>query len=182
MNCKKCGVVLSISNCRESILNSGGPCRKCLAAAMASWASLNRERVRAGNRRSYKNNIESRRADRRLYSCTIGGRHNRLKVVLRADGVSKTDPLWSLNYYSELVRDQVCHYCFGALSQTGHGLDRTDNTKPHISHNVVPCCSFCNDRKSSVFLYDEMMLLAPALRMIRERREAADVDSSLSDL
>jgi hypothetical protein len=40
-----------------------------------------------------------------------------------------------------------CHYCGGALNETGIGLDRVDNDNGYKIDNVVPCCGTCNRAK-----------------------------------
>lgn len=54
--------------------------------------------------------------------------------------------LWTIPYeqWLLLVAPGTCHYCKGPLNETGHGLDRRDNTKGYEEHNVVPCCLSCN--------------------------------------
>jgi hypothetical protein len=54
----------------------------------------------------------------------------------------------------EITRDEwavvvadPCHYCGGALSPTGCGLDRKDPAGGYTLANVVPCCTGCNNRK-----------------------------------
>ena len=44
----------------------------------------------------------------------------------------------------EMIR-QPCHYCGGE----GFGIDRRDNRQGYIEDNVVPCCTNCNQMKSS---------------------------------
>lgn len=69
---------------------------------------------------------------------------------------------WSLNKEQvKKLTKQDCHYCGiepqQIISQTGcngpyiyNGLDRIDNSKGYIIDNVVPCCKFCNQAKSSM--------------------------------
>jgi hypothetical protein len=169
--CIHCSVDLTADNCSARIFQSGkGKCRKCLAIAQSLWISRNREHVILTQRQAYAKNIEKRRTSKRKNARTIRGRYNRLRCILRVDKILESDPLWNFNYYSEIIKDKCCHYCWGTLSPTGHGLDRMDNSRPHTADNVVPCCTFCNDRKGHLFSYDEMMLLAPALREIQKLR------------
>jgi hypothetical protein len=97
-------------------------------------------------------------------------KHFRLKEMLIKESVPKTDPLWKLDFYWELVKDRLCHYCLGSLSPLGHNLDRTNNDLGHVCYNVVPCCRTCNRIKGHDVSYDEMMIIAPALREIRRLR------------
>jgi len=100
-------------------------------------------------------------------SRSFKGRHNSLKHALRRDNTSSEDKLWSVNFYIALIQGELCHYCFGPLCVTGGGLDRIDNRIGHTCFNVVPCCRQCNRIKGNDISYEEMMLLAPALRLIR---------------
>ena len=95
------------------------------------------------------------------------GRHTHLKKCLRAEGIDKSDLIWSLNFYAALIQDNECHYCLGSLSPTGHALDRRDSSRGHEASNVVPCCWPCNSIKGKYWEYEHMMLLAPKLRSLR---------------
>lgn len=41
-----------------------------------------------------------------------------------------------------------CSYCGRAISTIG--IDRIDNSKGYISGNIIPCCSACNQAKSTL--------------------------------
>src|SRR5580692_11326126 len=72
------------------------------------------------------------RCKKKQLSCrTLKQRHKKVRRNLRAEKVSKLDPLWSLSFYTALIKDGLCHYCCGSLPPTGHGLDRVDNDKRH---------------------------------------------------
>jgi len=105
------------------------------------------------------------------YYQTPDGKHSKLRRELKSESVPKTDPLWSINFYLELIQDDECHYCSGPLIG-GHVLDRADNDLGHVCYNVVPCCWCCNELKGIRLSYEEMTLLAPTLREIRLRRES----------
>lgn len=94
------------------------------------------------------------------------GRHTHLKKQLRNEGISSSDPIWSLNFYAALIVDNECHYCLGPLSPTGHALDRRNSSYGHTATNVVPCCWPCNVIKGKYWEYEHMMLLAPKLRRL----------------
>lgn len=150
--CSKCKTVLTTSNSRKTVIKIGsGYCRIC--------------------QNSYNHDNDSG------WLFTIKGRHQRLKWTLRKDGVDRSDPLWNINFYSELIKDLTCHYCQGPLNRIGSGLDAMNPGKKHVCYNVVPCCGSCNSKKMHDTTYDEMMLLAPVLREIRKQRELAGVQS-----
>jgi hypothetical protein len=108
------------------------------------------------------------------------GRHTRLKKFLRKEGIPSTDPLWSLNFYTALIQDGICHYCLGPMSPSGHGLDRKITEQGHTANNVVCCCWLCNTIKGKYWEYEHMMMLAPKLRCLRSLPVAPDGRASLS--
>lgn len=106
----------------------------------------------------------------RKFTKTLKGRHTAVRQALRKEKVSRKDLLWHINFYAELIRDGQCHYCLGLLNPISHGLDCKNNQIGHRCFNVVPCCGACNWKKMKDVTYEEMMLLTPVLRLIRERR------------
>jgi hypothetical protein len=160
---------------------------------MREYNKRNKEQVSQNRKKNYTKNAERYRGYRRAYyqahkeerlvwykahTRTVRGRHTQVKGLLRKEKISSLDPLWGLNYYTELIKDNQCHYCLGPLNQTGHALDRVDNSLPHMCSNVVVSCWWCNEKKSSDLSYSEMLLLAPALREIRKRRESEKCGSA----
>ncbi len=112
--------------------------------------------------------------DRRKIASTgsLYSRFAALRRCLVKENVPPTDKLYSLNFYEQLVLDG-CVYCSGPLSPSGHGLDRINNDLGHRCYNVVVACGFCNGIKGDRLTWDEIMILAPGLKEIRERRELA---------
>lgn len=104
-------------------------------------------------------------------SSNVRRRHGNLYRSLRVEKIPETDLIWNLNFYAQLVLDNMCHYCGGPLPPIGHGLDRPDSSKGHFCYNVIPCCGSCNGLKGHVISYEEMMILKPGLTEIRKRRE-----------
>jgi len=49
--------------------------------------------------------------------------------------------------YIELIKPNLCDYCKGPLSPTGHNIDRIDSSLGYVKGNMVPCCTLCNTRK-----------------------------------
>jgi hypothetical protein len=185
-HCGRCEVKLDESNCSPAVLRNGhGNCRPCRNAYMREYGAKNREVIARKNKACHTKNAERYRGYRRAYYAnhkeerlawfkkhrnTPRGRHSKLKKELRTDKVSSQDPLWNLNYYAEIIRDGICHYCLGAFNSSGHSLDRMSNNEPHACWNVVPCCWDCNELKSDKFSYQEMMLLSPILIKIRSTK------------
>lgn len=74
-----------------------------------------------------------------------------------------------------------CHYCgsppknfmrkkrCGDLKFYYQGIDRIDNNKGYLLDNVVPCCYRCNQIKSDVLSYEEMLVVAEALTRLELR-------------
>ena len=46
------------------------------------------------------------------------------------------------------------------------GVDRIDNSRPYDLDNLAPCCPLCNQIKSQLLTYGEMMSLGPHVRAI----------------
>jgi len=126
----------------------------------------NKEKVAAYDRQYRIDNKEQLLEQTSIYYRTLKGRHKTIKYALKKEGALESELLWNINFYSELVRDPLCHYCSGLLNETGGGLDRIQNDIGHTCYNVVPCCRRCNRIKGHDLSYEEMMLLAPALKEI----------------
>ena len=55
-----------------------------------------------------------------------------------------------------------------------YNLDRKDNSKGYLFENLAVCCKDCNYAKADRFSFEEMLMLSPVLRSIRElRKESA---------
>jgi hypothetical protein len=153
---KRCGLILTVENCSPSILKNGcgARCRKC------------------------DNNYKKSRSWYKDRWYTPKGRHSVVKQKIKNERVPKTDLLWSFNFYKEIIRDMICHYCEGPLNATAMGLDAKNNLLGHTCYNVVPCCRVCNRKKCNDWSYEDMMLLSPILREIRKRKEADQLQKS----
>lgn len=151
--------------------------------AQKSKARKNYERTRKAKiassrkyRRSHREYyLEYNKKYYREHPFTAYNKHQRLLVLLKREKVRRKDPLWNLNFYSELIKDNECHYCGSVLAPTGHSLDRMNNDLPHAANNVVPCCKDCNWTKNHHLSYDEMMLLSPVLHIIINKRKEKKV-------
>lgn len=172
--CRRCDVVLDVYNSTAATLRKGkGACRECKQAESAEWREKRPDSVRAAHTRYQmdKANNPERLAKNRDYRGTIKGRLSYFKCVTRQEDVPDTDILRNEHFYTELIKDNECHYCLGPLAKTGIGLDRMDSNQAHLCFNVVPCCWYCNTLKMHNTSYEEMWLLVPGLREIRRRRE-----------
>lgn len=131
--------------------------------------------IRQGIAKRHREDVVNRRGgvsfELRHSHYLVKPRGGRSTFSLGTEGVPKDDLIWNPHFYAELIRDLTCHYCLGLIGKWGHGLDRMDNSKPHLASNVVPCCGFCNSLKGDKVSYEEMMLLIPGLREIRLRRD-----------
>lgn len=136
-----------------------GTCRVCKSSESKRYKEKYPERLRMSRATAIKK-----------YVRTLNGRFSQFHLKIRKENLPETDPLKSFNFYREIIKDQKCHYCLGPLQESGHGLDRIDNQFGHSGFNVVPCCRGCNQKKMHDTSYEEMILLAPALREIRKRR------------
>lgn len=64
---------------------------------------------------------------------------------------------------------QPCVYC-GTVS-INRGLDRIDNSMPHVKGNVQTACTDCNIMRGDRFTVSEMMLIGEAVARIRAARD-----------
>lgn len=184
--CCRCEIKFTVENTGRQIFKDGyGYCKECHAIRQVTWRKNNPESVKSTNTRNYAENAKTRRNYRNNYYVNnkekvlissrvnarkLEGRHSKVKKTLRDEHVDQTDPLYSIRFYAELIRDNICHYCKGSLNPTSHALDCMNNEEPHACYNVVPCCWPCNALKSNRFSYEEMMLLVPTLRSIYRAR------------
>ena len=183
--CKGKGIIkpLTEDNCCPSVFKKRkGSCRECMREDSLTWGRLNPGKRKAANDKYTDLHPETVLVHGRKWLRTFKGRHRALKYKSTEDGIPKEDPILNLRFYTELIRDSICHYCLGPLNATSHGLDCMDNDLGHRGFNVVPCCKSCNQKKMNDTTYEEMMLLAPALREIRRRRELQNVVSNLPSL
>lgn len=65
---------------------------------------------------------------------------------------------------------QPCVYC-GTVS-FNRGLDRIDNSKPHVKGNVQTACTDCNIMRGDRFTVEEMMLIGKTVAEIRATRDS----------
>lgn len=170
--CVDCKDALTVENCRKLRTGKGRRrCKQCCTKRSNNWRQENKEGARAVGRRYYHKHHEPSVKKVKHFLRTPKGRLAVLKFWTQYEEIPDTDILRNINFYTELIRDNECHYCLGYLNVTGFALDRIDNSKGHVGFNVVPCCKGCNQKKMHDTSYEEMMLLAPALREIRKRRE-----------
>lgn len=84
--------------------------------------------------------------------------------------------------YVNLINEGICHYCGDkliinphrnkqGLGFTGYQLDRVDNNKGYINGNCVPCCFSCNNIKSNKFTYEEFIIIAEAIKKVKQKRK-----------
>ena len=153
--CSTCKVSLTKESSASAVFKKGsGYCRPCTK-------TYDKNRLKR----------KPRPKDFYAYRRTVAGRHRFLCTKLKLEKIPASDLLWRRSFYSGIVAEFKCHYCDGPLSDTGYGLDRISNVIGHLCFNVVPCCGVCNSVKSNHFTYQEMRLLSPVLKRIREARK-----------
>jgi 5-methylcytosine-specific restriction endonuclease McrA len=67
----------------------------------------------------------------------------------------------------EAIISNPCHYCEGAISVTGSGIDRLDNTKGYELSNCVPCCRECNRLKGDQYTPEETKAMVTLVKHMR---------------
>jgi hypothetical protein len=153
--CSNCSKRLTKNNSSKSVFKrKRGFCLKCNAQYHSTHYKKNRRAI-----------LDAR--------SQVHRKHARIKLLLKKERAPKSDLLWSLNFYTELIRDRECHYCGGALSAMGGDLDAMNNNLGHRCFNVVPCCRACNVRKMHDVQYAEMSEIRPWLIKLRIRKENA---------
>lgn len=111
----------------------------------------------------------------RSYSRTIQGR-----LTWSRYAAKKRNLQWELTDedYGDLII-KPCEYCGSDLNPSGCGLDRKCNDIGYCKDNVVPCCKICNVVKNDFFTYEEMLILAPALRSIHSKRKSDAISDAV---
>jgi hypothetical protein len=119
---------------------------------------------------------------------TRKGRPGRLTAALNevygqyAYRCKKENRYWGLSReeFKGLV-SQNCVYCDakpanGSSRHRGHfrynGIDRKDNRKGYTPANSVPCCKFCNQVKSDVLSFEEMLAAMKAILKVRKAKRS----------
>lgn len=85
----------------------------------------------------------------------------------------------SKNEFKELTSSN-CHYCGKIPSKIYYkegckgeykfnGVDRKDNSRGYTLDNSLPCCWECNNIKSNILSYEEMIIVAKALVNFRSK-------------
>jgi len=63
---------------------------------------------------------------------------------------------------------QPCVHC--GTTDLPRGLDRIDNSKPHVKSNVAPACAPCNFARGDRFTFDEMQIIGKVIRQVLKDR------------
>ena len=100
------------------------------------------------------------------YRRTPNGRYAELRRAAKDTGI----PLGiSLTEYKYLISENECFYCKKPLPPAGHGLDKVNPKDGYTVHNVVACCWECNSIKGATLTFDEMCVVANALKLFRQK-------------
>ena len=87
--------------------------------------------------------------------------------------------LMDLSYeeFLEFTNVKFCEYCgtpikwcphrIREFGYGGYNLDRKNSTLGYTKSNLVVCCPGCNWLKSDVYTYEEFMLIASAVRLVK---------------
>lgn len=97
------------------------------------------------------------------YSKTLRGRAIHLrKAYQRIDECDLTT-----EEVMELI-SKPCVHC--GTTKANIGLDRIDNSLPHIKTNVAPSCAPCNFARGDRFTFEEMQILGKTISLIMDNR------------
>lgn len=70
---------------------------------------------------------------------------------------------------------QPCVHC--GTTELPRGLDRIDNTKPHVKSNVAPSCAPCNFARGDRFTFEEMQRIGAVIRQVIKDRTSETVQN-----
>lgn len=173
LRCKECKVEIS---CRTKSLL----CRECYIKEYNSkeeninkkrentkkWNAENKDRRRETSLRWQKENPGR---TKEIRAKTVRGDRNRYTRAKYRAGRRGLE--WSIPYdcYLGLLKEN-CFYCSESLSESGVGLDRTNNTIGYTVENCVPCCKACNRIKGDNLSYEEMLVAMKAVLRYRKRK------------
>ena len=80
----------------------------------------------------------------------------------------------SYEQFLEFTTVGNCKYCNRPIKwkgrggiKAGHHLDRKDNSQGYSHENCVVCCGECNRIKSSIYSYEQMLLIGKTLAFMR---------------
>lgn len=79
----------------------------------------------------------------------------------------RRNQIWTIDF--ESYQQMIGHYCKGALSLKGHGLDRKNNNLNYSIDNVVACCGGCNRTKGDRLSYEEIVAISELLLKMRAK-------------
>lgn len=104
-------------------------------------------------------------ATARAYS-VANNRTIKRRFSLGKGGAKRRGLEWTvtLEEYTSKIKHGACFYCDGKISETGHGLDRINNTEGYTFRNTVPCCPSCNRVKCELLTYEDMIHLGDRVR------------------
>lgn len=146
-------------------------CKECLSA---------RKKGKDRRRERWSNLTDEQKQKRRIiqqrYNKTIKGRAIFLrKAYERIDACDLTT-----DEVVELI-SQPCVHC--GTTDLNRGLDRIDNSLPHIKGNVAPSCAPCNFARGDRFTFEEMKRIGAVIRQVIQDRNPKEVDNEghLSD-
>lgn len=134
-------------------------CRECHRARKAG-------RDRRADRWSQMSSEQkiARLQSQRRYNSTPKGRAIMLrKAYMRADFCDL-----SVDEMMEMLA-KPCSHC--GTTDIPRGLDRIDNSLPHVKGNVAPACAPCNFARGDRFTFDEMQRIGDAIREVMRDRD-----------
>ena len=72
---------------------------------------------------------------------------------------------------------QPCVHC--GTEELPIGLDRIDNSKPHVKGNVMPSCAPCNFARGDRFTFEEMQIIGKVIRQIFKDRNSCPIQNEV---
>lgn len=182
-----CNVTQSIDNfSMNSLTQIGSYCRPCANARLREYnASVKAKqthfvctRCKVEKPRAEFSGRDGKRRDGRCKQCNaervaMGKMTDNSRFSFSRSCAKKRKIPWNLTLEEfASLRHLPCHYCGHALPEGGSGLDRKDCAGDYSLDNVVPCCFECNIAKGSIFSYEEMKTIGPAIARVKDARIA----------
>lgn len=116
------------------------------------------DEIKSWQRQYYSENSDKFKEYHKQIRKTLDGRARALlhaynqKDILRGFDISNNiTPDWIIE---NIFSGQQCVYC-GESDWQKLGVDRVDNSKPHIPDNLVCCCGECNVKRNKHYTFEE---------------------------
>lgn len=96
-------------------------------------------------------------------------KENRAKSLRNSYKNNDAKKGWENDLDEDFINEKLTHLCtYCEFPSTG--LDRLNNSLPHLKSNCISCCLECNHARNEHFTYEEMLILGKTIREIKLSR------------